>query len=81
MSQEPSPAAGPDASAQRSADRLALALEDIGFDVGQDFPRLRGGLDYHGAPVVEIGRVALGVADRLSALLRQAAPEGMATSD
>ena len=27
-----------EADAQRSADRLALALEDAGFDVGQDVP-------------------------------------------
>lgn len=59
------------AIARRSADRLALALEDVGFDVGQEYPALRGGVDTDGAPVVELGSVTAGVADSLSSLLRQ----------
>jgi hypothetical protein len=64
--------------AQRSADRLALALEEIGFDVGRAFPMLSSGRDRHGTPNVELGRVTTTVADRLSAVLSQAARHGVA---
>jgi hypothetical protein len=33
---------------RRSADRLAVALEEVGFDVGREFPMLTGCVDRHG---------------------------------
>jgi hypothetical protein len=69
---------GPEADAQRSADRLALALEDVGFDVGRAFPMLGDGLSRDGAPVVELGRVSATVAAGLSTVLSQAAQLGIA---
>jgi hypothetical protein len=76
--QEASADSDPEVGAQRSADRLALALEDVGFDVGQAFPMLRSGVDRDGAPIVELGHVAAAVASRLSAVLSQAAQHGIA---
>jgi hypothetical protein len=75
--QQPRPGGDADATAQRSADRLALALEEVGFDVGVAFPMLGGGVDRHGGPGVELGRVTASVADRLSAVLSQAARQGV----
>jgi hypothetical protein len=72
---EPKPR--PDSDAQRAADRLALVLEDIGFDVGREFPALSFGVDRAGMPVVELGAVTVTVADGLSAVLRQAASRGI----
>jgi hypothetical protein len=71
--EQPPKDAGPGAIAQRSADRLALALEDVGFDVGREFPMLQGGVDREGAPVVDLGRVTEAVASRLSLVLSRAA--------
>ncbi|MFG1610741.1 hypothetical protein [Actinoplanes sp. NPDC049265] len=56
-------------AARESADRLALALEDAGFDVGQDFPALHDGVGRQGGSVVHIGTVSPAVADRLVAAL------------
>lgn len=67
--QEPRPVPGPETIAQRSADRLASALEEAGFDVGVAFPGLQGILDRTGAPVVELGRVTASDANRLAATL------------
>jgi hypothetical protein len=77
--QQPRPGGDADATAQRSADRLALALEEVGFDVGVAFPMLGGGVDRHGGPEVELGRVSASVADGLSAVLTEAAQHGVAT--
>jgi hypothetical protein len=63
--------------ARRSADRLALALEEVGFDVGRAFPMLGAGVDARGRPGVELGRVAVTVADRLSAVLTEAVRHGV----
>lgn len=71
------PRSGVEKTAQASADRLALALEDAGFDVGRAFPTLRGGLDPDGAAVVELGRVTVAVADDLSSVLARAAEQGI----
>lgn len=68
---------GAEATAQRSTDLLALALEDVGFDVGLAFPMLRGGVDRDGAPVVELGVVSEWVASRLTMVLAQAAGGGV----
>lgn len=60
-----------DANAARSsADRLALALEDAGFDVGHEFPELSDAPGRRGSPVVRIGDVLPAVADRLADALR-----------
>lgn len=69
------------AVAQRSADRLALALEEVGFDVGRAFPMLGSGPDRSGAPYVELGRVSPSVADQLSAVLARAAQHGVMTAE
>jgi hypothetical protein len=74
---EPSPANGPDEDAQRTADRLALALEAVGFDVGIDFPGLRSGWDESGAPGVRLGAVTCRVASNLTALLVGATAAGV----
>ncbi|BFU45768.1 hypothetical protein [Krasilnikovia sp. MM14-A1004] len=59
-----------EAAARTSADRLALALEDAGFDVGHDFPALHDAIGRQGLAVVRIGDVQPSVADRLAARLR-----------
>jgi hypothetical protein len=69
--------ANPETAAQRAADRLAVALEDVGFDVGRMFPMLRSGLDSNGVPFVELGRVTSAVASHLSAVLSRAAGQGI----
>jgi hypothetical protein len=71
--EEPPTGPGPEAIAQRSADRLALALEDVGFDVGVAFPMLQGGVDHRGAAIVDLGRIAEPVASKLTAILNGAA--------
>jgi hypothetical protein len=62
-----------DTEAQRSADRLALALEDAGFDVGQEFPALHDAIGRRGFAVVRIGDVYPSVADRLAAVVSRGA--------
>ncbi|MET8151803.1 hypothetical protein ACIBSW_16735 [Actinoplanes sp. NPDC049668] len=61
--------------AQRSADRLALALEDAGFDVGQEFPALHDAIGRQGFAVVRIGDVQPAVAYRLAAALTRGAAQ------
>lgn len=73
VEQEPPTDSDPESVAQRAADHLALALEDVGFDVGRAFPLLHGRLDREGAPVVDLGHVAASVASRLTAVLSRAA--------
>jgi hypothetical protein len=62
-----------EAIAQRSADRLAVALEEVGFDVGLAFPMLDGGVDGDGNPIVDLGRVEESVASQLATVLTRAA--------
>lgn len=71
--------AGPGAElrAQQAADRLALAFEDIGFDVGRAFPMLGAGTDRHGGPLVQVGSVSTEVAEMLAAVLGRAAVRGL----
>lgn len=76
--QEPPSDPGSGAAAQSSADRLALALEEVGFDVGRAFPMLSDGTGRDGAPVVELGRVTVDVAAQLSQLLTRAVGRGVA---
>jgi hypothetical protein len=71
----------PDRSARQTADALALALEDVGFDVGHAFPGLGQGLDRGGAPVVELGNVAPPVAAALADVLADAARHGVMVAD
>jgi len=56
-------------AARLSTDRLALALEDAGFDVGREFPALHEAIGRQGMAVVRIGDVQPAVADRLAAAL------------
>ena len=72
-------ATGQDAEdrARRAADRLALALEESGFDVGRAFPLLIGAVDRDGAPMVELGRVTDEVASELADVLTRAARGGL----
>jgi hypothetical protein len=60
---------GPEATAQRAADALALALEDAGFDVGRTFPSLVGTVARNGTPMVEVGAITAAVASRLADVL------------
>ncbi len=55
--------------ARSAADRLALALEEAGFDVGQEFPGLCDRIGLQGVPVVWLGDVLPSVADRLTAVV------------
>ena len=61
------------AEAQRATDRLALALEDAGFDVGQEFPALHDAIGRQGFAVVRIGDIRPSVADRLATVLSRGA--------
>lgn len=63
--------------AQTTADRLATTLEDIGLDVGREVPWLRGVLNIHGEPVVDLGRVPITTANRLIRVLSEAAERGI----
>jgi hypothetical protein len=58
--------------AQGAADRLALALEEVGFDVGVSFPGLHGAPNKSGVPTVYLGTVTTDVASDLSAFLADA---------
>jgi hypothetical protein len=71
------PVPSPDERAQQAADRLALALEEAGFDVGLEFPSLRIGWDNSGAPGVHLGAVTSAVAVELALLLEDAATVGV----
>ena len=64
-------------AAQRAADRLAVALEAAGFDVGKAFPSLRSGWDGSGAPGVQLGSVTCAVALDLATLLISAVDAGV----
>lgn len=63
--------------ARQAADRLALSLEEAGFDVGRAFPLLTGAVDRGGAAVVDVGRVTAQVATELAAVLSRAARRGI----
>ncbi|AEV81990.1 hypothetical protein ACWT_0975 [Actinoplanes sp. SE50] len=67
----------PATAAQQAADRLAVALEEAGFDVGTAFQDLRSGWDSSGAPGVRIGAVTCTVANDLAALLTSAIEAGV----
>jgi hypothetical protein len=64
-------------AAQRAADSLALALEDVGFDVGQAYPQLRGEVSPDGGSVVELGWVTAEIASSLASVLARAAKRGV----
>lgn len=66
-----------DAVAQQAADRLALAMEEIGFDVGRTFPALQGSISLEAAARVELGRISSDDANRLAAVLEHAAQLGV----
>jgi hypothetical protein len=71
------PESSSEAGAQQSADRLALALEDVGFDVGRSFPMLGCWVDRDGTPLIELGYVTELVAAQLTAVLGQATQHGI----
>lgn len=73
--------AGQEEAAQEAADRLALALEEVGFDVGLAFPMLAGVVGRDGTPHVELGRVNYAVAARLTEMLEAAAQVGSVGSE
>ncbi len=77
MDEQWSPASASESYAQYVADQLALALEDIGFDVGRAFPMLTSGIGPDEAGFVELGRVTGGVALGLASVLSQAARRGV----
>jgi hypothetical protein len=79
--EEPPTNADPVTVAQRTADRLALALEDVGFDVGRAFPALNGGVDRERLPVVDLGRVGEPVALQLATVLERAAGSRCASGE
>jgi hypothetical protein len=64
-------------AAQQATDRLAFALEEVGFDVGTAFPDLRSGWASSGASGVRLGAVTCEVADDLAALLVNAVEAGV----
>ena len=66
-----------EAEAHRSADALALALEEIGYDVGRAFPALNGTVNRDGAPVVELGTVSASTAESLARVLVDATRHGV----
>jgi hypothetical protein len=67
----------PGVASQQTADQLALALEEVGFDVGRAFPGLRIGWDGAGAPGVHLGSVTCDVAINLAVFLASAVDAGM----
>jgi hypothetical protein len=67
-----------EARARRSTDRLALALEEAGFDVGREFPALHDAIGQQGAAVVRIGDVEPAVAERLASALEYVPAEDAA---
>jgi hypothetical protein len=72
---EPRPSsADAETTARIAADRLAIALEEAGFDVGREFAGLGHRVDASGTPSVNLGHVAASVAARLAELLLR--PEG-----
>ena len=77
MPPQPSDQPDADAVAQHAADLLALALEDVGFDVGRAFPGLRGALGVDGSARVDVGRVVAATARALAALLTRASVRGI----
>lgn len=68
-----------DDTARNAADRLAIALEEAGFDVGRDFMGLTHCVDASGTPWVGLGPVTPDVSTRLTELLLR--PEGSRCSD
>lgn len=66
-----------EAVAEQAADRLALALEEIGFDVGRTFPALQGSISLEAAARVELGRISSEDAGRLAIVLERAAQLGV----
>ncbi|MEV4535393.1 hypothetical protein AB0J82_16335 [Asanoa sp. NPDC049518] len=72
---------GEAAGAQTSVDRLAIALEDVGFDVGQEFSELHDTIGRHGIAVVRLGDIGPATADRLALVLSRAAERGISLAE
>ncbi|WP_117209487.1 hypothetical protein [Allorhizocola rhizosphaerae] len=77
MDEQGSLAGSDERDVQQVADRLALALEDVGFDVGRAFPMLTSGSGPDGVGFVQLGRVTRGVASDLASVLSRAAGRGV----
>lgn len=77
MSRQGLPRGTDEPGAEQAADLLAIALEDVGFDVGRDFPGLTSGAGVDGVGFVELGRVSGGVAWGLACVLTKAAGRGV----
>lgn len=67
----------PRSAAGMSADLLASALENVGFDVGREFVMLRSAVDYRARPAVDLGQIPELTAQRLTIVLSRAAEAGI----
>ncbi len=67
----------PERRAQTAADRLATALEEVGFDVGCEFTMLQGRADLSHEAQVELGQISVATAIRLASVLTDAAGRGV----
>jgi hypothetical protein len=63
--------------ARRAADELAVALEEVGFDVGIAFPSLTSAVTRDDQPVVDLGTVSDMTASQLADVLTNAARHGV----
>jgi hypothetical protein len=67
----------PEQVASDAADRLASALEEVGFDVGREFTMLQGQVGMGGEPLVELGCISTAAALRLIRVLAESARRGV----
>ncbi len=72
---------GPDEAAQQATDRLATSLEEVGFDVGQDFPQLSAVSTFGYGPPVRVGRISAETASRLCDVLARVPPAEQAATE
>jgi hypothetical protein len=63
--------------ARRAADELAVALEEVGFDVGVAFPSLTSSVTRDDRPVVDLGAVSDVTASQLADVLTNAVRHGV----
>jgi hypothetical protein len=64
-------------AANERCDAVATALEDVGFDVGREFPLLHGVVDPDLEPAIDLGRIKPEVAVRLIVVLTLAEARGI----
>ena len=63
----------PERTARDAADRLATALEEVGFDVGREFSGLQSTINLGNRPAVDVGRITAESAVDLARILTEAA--------